>query len=97
MIGTVTSSPSDTFPSSPELELTSGPTDCDPDINGDGNIDQDDVQCIIDAVAGNPGCLSGSPFLPDFNQDGNEDQEDVAAVINAVAGGGCPNAWQPPL
>lgn len=50
-------------------------------------MDQDDVICIINSVAGNPGCTQQDP---DFNRDGNVDQDGVIAVINAVAGGGCP-------
>lgn len=60
---------------------------CDPDINADGNTDQEDVACIINAVAGDPACSAQDT---DFNRDGNVDQEDVVAVISAVAGGGCP-------
>jgi len=60
---------------------------CDPDFNADGNADQDDVLCMINTVAGNPGCSTQDP---DFNRDGNVDQDDVVAIINAVAGGGCP-------
>jgi hypothetical protein len=63
------------------------PLPCDPDFNCDGNADQDDVGCIINVVAGNPGCECQDP---DFNRDGNVDQDDVAALINVVAGAGCP-------
>jgi len=63
-----------------------GPT-CDPDFTCDGNADQDDVACIINVIAGNPGCECQDP---DFNRDGNVDQDDVAALINVVAGGNCP-------
>lgn len=63
------------------------PPGCDPDLNSDGNTDQEDVACLIDTVAGNPGCTAQDP---DFNADGNVDQEDVAALITAVAGDGCP-------
>lgn len=62
-------------------------TACDPDVNCDGNVDQDDVICIIDVVAGNPGCECVDA---DFNQDGNVDQDDVIAIIGVVAGGPCP-------
>jgi len=60
---------------------------CDPDLNQDGNVDQDDVSYLINVVGGgeNP-----SGIDPDFNQDGNVDQDDVAALINSVGGGGCP-------
>ena len=60
---------------------------CDPDLNQDGNVDQDDVTYLVDVVGGgdNPTGID-----PDFNQDGNVDQDDVLALINAVGGGGCP-------
>jgi hypothetical protein len=60
---------------------------CDPDLNQDGNADQDDVAYLINVIAGgeNPTGID-----PDFNGDGNVDQDDVAALINVVAGGGCP-------
>jgi hypothetical protein len=61
--------------------------DCDPDLNQDGNVDQDDVAYLINVIAGgeNPTNID-----PDFNGDGNVDQDDVAALINVIAGGGCP-------
>ncbi|MCC6951634.1 MAG: lamin tail domain-containing protein [Phycisphaerales bacterium] len=64
----------------------SGPS-CDPDVNQDGNVDQDDVSYLINVVGGgeNPTGID-----PDFNQDGNVDQDDIAALINTVGGGGCP-------
>ncbi|MFA6044259.1 MAG: hypothetical protein WC718_04695, partial [Phycisphaerales bacterium] len=60
---------------------------CDPDVNGDGNIDQGDIDYLINIAAGgdNP-----SGVDPDFNMDGNIDQGDVDALINVVAGGECP-------
>lgn len=60
---------------------------CDPDLNGDGNVDQDDVAYLVDVVGGgsNPTGVD-----PDFNRDGNVDQDDVAALINVIAGGACP-------
>jgi uncharacterized membrane protein len=63
------------------------PQPCDPDMNQDGNADQDDVAYLINVVGG-----GGNPtgIDPDFNQDGNADQDDVAALINTVGGGGCP-------
>ncbi|MFZ2873287.1 MAG: PKD domain-containing protein [Phycisphaerales bacterium] len=63
------------------------PAGCDPDVNQDGNVDQDDVTYLINVVGGgeNP-----SGIDPDFNQDGNVDQDDVSALINVVAGGDCP-------
>lgn len=63
--------------------------DCDPDINHDGNTDQDDVGCMINVVSGNPSCADPN-FPPDFNHDGNVDQDVVLALMNTVAGGGCP-------
>jgi hypothetical protein len=63
------------------------PVGCDPDLNQDGNVDQDDVSYLINVVGG-----GGNPtgIDPDFNQDGNVDQDDVSALINVVAGGPCP-------
>lgn len=60
---------------------------CDPDVNQDGNVDQDDVSYLINVVGGgdNPTGID-----PDFNSDGNVDQDDVAALLNVVAGGDCP-------
>jgi hypothetical protein len=60
---------------------------CDPDVNQDGNVDQDDVTYLINVVGG-----GGNPtgIDPDFNQDGNIDQDDVSALINTIGGGGCP-------
>jgi YVTN family beta-propeller protein len=60
---------------------------CDPDINRDGNADQDDVAYLINVIGGGPDPLG---IDPDFNRDGNADQDDVAALINVVAGGTCP-------
>jgi hypothetical protein len=60
---------------------------CDPDFTCDGNIDQEDVRCMVDALAGNPDCQC-QPL--DFNNDGNEDQDDLADLIHVIAGGGCP-------
>jgi hypothetical protein len=60
---------------------------CDPDVNQDGNVDQDDVAYLINVVGGGP---NDTGIDPDFNQDGNVDQDDVSALINVVAGGNCP-------
>ncbi|MDX2130746.1 MAG: choice-of-anchor D domain-containing protein [Planctomycetota bacterium] len=60
---------------------------CDPDFNRDGNVDQDDVSCLAQAVAGDPTCSDADP---DFNRDGNVDQDDIEALTQAVAGAGCP-------
>lgn len=71
------------------LVVVPGPTppECDPDLNQDGNVDQDDVAYLIDVVGGgeNPNNID-----PDFSRDGNVDQDDISALINAVGGGGCP-------
>jgi len=64
-------------------------TACDPDVTCDGNADQEDVLCMINAVAGNTGCECQDA---DFNRDGNVDQDDVVAMINVVAGGPAPDA-----
>lgn len=60
---------------------------CNPDLDGDGNVDQDDVNYLINVVGGgaNPAGIN-----PDFNNDGNADQDDVSSLINRVAGGACP-------
>jgi len=60
---------------------------CDPDLNQDGNADQDDVGYLTNVIAGgeNP---SGRD--PDFNRDGNADQDDVLALVDVIAGGPCP-------
>lgn len=63
------------------------PSACDPDYNADGNVDQDDIACLVATIAGNGSCTS---LDPDFNHDGNADQDDVVALINVIAGGGCP-------
>jgi|GEM_PF-5473144 len=60
---------------------------CDPDYNGDGNTDQDDVAYLVNVISGG---ANPTQRDPDFNRDGNVDQDDVAALTNAVAGGGCP-------
>ncbi|MDX2132189.1 MAG: hypothetical protein SFY69_09060 [Planctomycetota bacterium] len=66
---------------------TSCPAACDPDFNQDGNVDQDDIACLAQVVAGDPAC---SPVDPDFNRDGNVDQDDIAALEQVVAGAECP-------
>jgi hypothetical protein len=59
----------------------------DPDLNQDGNADQDDLAYLVNVVGGgeNPTGID-----PDFNHDGNVDQDDVAALLNVIAGGVCP-------
>ncbi len=59
-----------------------------PDFNGDGNVDQDDIACLVQTVAGNPSCGGGSD--PDYTRDGNVDQDDIAALMQIVGGGFCP-------
>jgi hypothetical protein len=66
--------------------VVTGPP-CDPDVNQDGNVDQDDVAYLINVVGGGP---NPTGIDPDFNQDGNVDQDDIAALINVVAGAPCP-------
>lgn len=60
---------------------------CDPDLNQDGNVDQDDLAYLITVIAGgsNP-----TDIDPDFNRDGNADQDDVDALLDVIAGGSCP-------
>lgn len=67
--------------------LSQPPASCDPDLNQDGNVDQDDIAYLINVIGGgeNPTGID-----PDFNLDGNADQDDVSALINVVAGGLCP-------
>ncbi|MCC6951811.1 MAG: hypothetical protein IT433_10245, partial [Phycisphaerales bacterium] len=69
------------------ITVNAGGPSCDPDLNQDGNVDQDDIAYLINVVGGgeNPTGID-----PDFNQDGNVDQDDIAALINTVGGGGCP-------
>jgi dienelactone hydrolase len=59
---------------------------CNPDVNADGNVDQDDVACLALAVAGDASCAA---IDPDFNADGNVDQDDVDALAQVVGGGSC--------
>ncbi len=67
--------------------LAGGTPPCDPDITGDGNVDQDDIACLAQIVAGDPSCSSADP---DFNRDGNVDQDDIDALSQVVAGAECP-------
>jgi hypothetical protein len=59
---------------------------CNPDANGDGNADQDDVAYLVGVIAGGP---NPAGFNPDFNADGNADQDDATLLIHVIAGGGC--------
>jgi hypothetical protein len=63
------------------------PTPCDPDVNCDGNVDQDDIACLTQAVGGNSSCICTNP---DFNRDGNVDQDDIDALAQVVGGAPCP-------
>jgi alpha-amylase len=69
------------------LTVYVGQPPCDPDLNQDGNADQDDVTYLINVVGGGP---NPSGIDPDFNRDGNVDQDDVLALIGVIAGGPCP-------
>ncbi|MDX2132380.1 MAG: hypothetical protein SFY69_10040 [Planctomycetota bacterium] len=60
---------------------------CEPDFNLDGNVDQDDIACLTQVVAGDASCSAQDP---DFNGDGNVDQDDIAALEQVVAGAPCP-------
>jgi hypothetical protein len=73
--------------SAPLLVTIEAGAACDPDLNQDGNVDQDDIAYLINVISGgeNPTGID-----PDFNLDGNVDQDDVSALINVVAGGACP-------
>lgn len=67
------------------------PDACVLDHNDDGNVDQDDIDCLSCLVAGGP-CPDCHPYAdPDFNNDGNVDQQDIADLANAIASG-CPQA-----
>ncbi|MDX2132816.1 MAG: hypothetical protein SFY69_12270 [Planctomycetota bacterium] len=63
------------------------PPPCDPDVNQDGNVDQDDVACLAQVVGGDPTCSNADP---DFNRDGNVDQDDISTLAQVVAGAACP-------
>ncbi|MDX2130543.1 MAG: dockerin type I repeat-containing protein [Planctomycetota bacterium] len=65
------------------------PSSCecpDPDFNGDGNVDQDDIACLEQVVGGNSACSSADA---DLNNDGNVDQDDIAYLAQLVAGSPC--------
>jgi len=72
-----------------DLAVWPGPTGlaCDPDVNHDGNADQDDVRYLVGVLAGgeNPTGID-----PDFNRDGNADQDDLNTLVHVVGGGPCP-------
>jgi hypothetical protein len=69
------------------VDIEGGGVGCDPDLNQDGNADQDDVFYLVGVLAGgeNPTGID-----PDFNRDGNADQDDLIALIEVIAGGACP-------
>ncbi|MFZ2874172.1 MAG: hypothetical protein WAZ94_06785 [Phycisphaerales bacterium] len=79
----------------PGFELMAGPAvivryvgfPCDPDVNQDGNADQDDVAYLVTVIGGGD---NHTGIDPDFNRDGNADQDDIAALIGVIAGGQCP-------
>jgi hypothetical protein len=73
----------------PDGVIDSCQTDeCHGDYNIDGNLDQDDVTCLINQVGGGEPCY---PYAdPDFNRDGNVDQDDVADLVNFISSGECP-------
>lgn len=68
------------------IDVPSG-CDCqDPDYNGDGNVDQDDVEALRSDIAAG---TSRNGMNPDYNNDGNRDQDDVLYLLNRVAGADC--------
>lgn len=66
---------------------TLAPALCDPDLNQDGNTDQNDIDYLINVIAGgsNPTAID-----TDFNLDGNVDATDIDSLLNVIAGGACP-------
>ncbi|MDX2115613.1 MAG: DUF11 domain-containing protein [Planctomycetota bacterium] len=64
-----------------------GPS-CEPDYTQDGNVDQDDIACLVDLVAGGSVCDASAD--PDFNRDGNVDQADISDLVSVVGGSACP-------
>ncbi|MFZ2873947.1 MAG: hypothetical protein WAZ94_05635 [Phycisphaerales bacterium] len=65
---------------------------CDPDLNWDGNADQDDVAYLIDLIT-NPSPIDPTNACgadPDYNRDGIADMDDVRALIDVIASGECP-------
>jgi len=65
---------------------------CDPDLNWDGNVDQDDVAYLIDVIAHPPNGIPWNPCGadPDYNRDGTTDLDDARALIDVIASGECP-------
>lgn len=64
---------------------------CIGDYDLSGNLDQDDILYLLNAVTG--GADAGCRDL-DFNQDGNVGQDDIDALIDFVAGGTPPPGCQ---
>ncbi|MCC6951641.1 MAG: hypothetical protein IT433_09370 [Phycisphaerales bacterium] len=65
---------------------------CDPDLNWDGNADQDDVAYLIDLIT-NPSPIDPTNACgadPDYNRDGTADMDDVRTLIDVIASGECP-------
>lgn len=65
---------------------------CDPDLNWDGNADQDDVAYLIDLIT-NPSPIDPTNACgadPDYNRDGTADMDDVRALIDVISSGECP-------
>lgn len=54
------------------------------DYNGDGAINGYDLECLAQAIAGDPAC---SRLSPDFNGDGNVNIYDLRYLELAIAGG----------
>ncbi|MDX2130745.1 MAG: hypothetical protein SFY69_01675 [Planctomycetota bacterium] len=75
------------FADNVSLTLTTTGVPCEPDFNQDGNVDQDDLACLAQVVAGDPSCSDADP---DFNGDGNVDQDDISSLAQVVAGAPCP-------
>ncbi|MDX2132169.1 MAG: glycerophosphodiester phosphodiesterase family protein [Planctomycetota bacterium] len=77
------------FPAFAYSLMQSRPACCaaDPDYTRDGNVDQDDIACLAQVIAGDASCSDADP---DFNRDGNADQDDIAALEQVVAGAPCP-------
>lgn len=65
----------------------SPPPPCETDLTQDGNSNQDDIDYLIDVIAGGD---NYNNIDPDFNGDGNVNQDDIIALINTIGGGGCP-------
>lgn len=60
---------------------------CNADVNADGQVDDEDLLALVNAIAG--GANSAS-FPTDFNRDGNSDASDIDALLQVIADGTCP-------